>query len=226
MPALAVMKAMKALISLIKSNALLGVLLLMTQLVSGCAMYATRGLLQLGKNGHRISVQHLEAAYAYRDEIVLGYTANARRESEHGKGEVIACWATAPISVIRDYPKTGLLVSYRVRRGEIPKAIVANAQPVPVVSRKPSARPPEFDPNAYNSRMVVFDDGLAYYLGMVTEDEGVKVIGVNYPSGYEEAFWIYPLMFLGMPVTIVFDVVTSPIQGAIAKERHDAPWPF
>jgi hypothetical protein len=73
--------------------------------------------------------------------------------------------------------------------------------------------------------MVVFDDRLAYYLGMVTSDEGVKVISVNYPTAFENAFWIYPLFFLGVPVTMVFDIVTFPVQFEIAKRHPDSMWP-
>src|ERR1039457_6713474 len=131
--------------------------------MSGCAMYSTRGLFHVAKSGETdIRVQHLETAYAYRDQIVLGYTATACRESQRGKGQEIACWAIAPLSVIRDKEQTGLGVSYQVHRGTISRAILASARPIPVVSSKPTAKPPEFDPGVYGSQMVVFDEGLSY----------------------------------------------------------------
>src|SRR5205814_1620037 len=104
-------------------------------------------------------------------------------------------------------------------------AVINRAAQLPVVRIKPSVRPPEYDPAEYGAQMVVFDSALSYHLGITTSDDGVKVIGVNYPTAFENAFWIYPLFVLGVPVTMVFDIVTFPVQFEIARRHPDSIWP-
>jgi hypothetical protein len=181
-------------------------------------MYATKGLMQLSKKGtHCTQFEELQGAYLYERKLVLRLTDG---QSEY--------WAAAPISVIHQRLQAGLVMeySYDVHFGSLPASITKNAREIRIVPVKPTTRPPEFHPREKSELPVaIFADGRSCWLGFATGGTNSEVYSVGYPIKCTNDLWVYPLC-LAMPITLAFDLVTSPIQGAIAKERHDAPWPF
>jgi len=205
-------------------------MLLVAGFGQGCA---TIMLTELGKTGPREAVKEYKSGYLWKDKLILTYRATDL--TTLGKqGESSERYASLPVDLGR---KAVLSYKFEVERSGLPERMREQARPVSLTVNGElkgvgAADAPvtvtvgKFYGSLETTIQVVFRDG-----GEQPQSFGLAEPG----SEPRKPLWTVPIMIVGLPATLAFDVVTFPVQAVYgmyalfkpalpqAAERSSAP---
>jgi hypothetical protein len=185
-----------------KAKLHLSILLLITPLATGCMVsncyYKFNS--QHPVSQRTFSFEHLEAAYVYHGQLVLG--GRGTRVAENVK-----CWVKVPISEIKEEWYWSEFHS-----GEIPHVFITRGCKIPIL-----LIPPKFDPDEHGTQIAIVDGGTRWtFCRRISDSEHVEEINFPRPAAsVDPPLWVSSMQLVGLSGAIIIDFATCPIQCAI-----------
>jgi hypothetical protein len=207
--------------------------LLVGLLSSGCA---TDHLVHLGQ--YKEAFEGYQAAYSYKGSLIVSYQANVSPDTGNEVKDMASRhsaqrWASISIEALSQCPPGGFTngIPFTVHRAALPIDIPKNAQEVPLIRAPvdlqrwpPGVTPPDAVKVEVPIAIVLQSGGL-YGQGAavgirVRRTDGVSVwISGGVPGVSGRDGWAYPVVIIGFPPVLAFDVVTFPIQAFLGLKE-------
>lgn len=204
-----------------------GVLVLVGALLSsGCA---SQHLSHLGQYKEQFGSYH--AAYSRKGDLLVSYQAKLSDVTGDLRKDMASThpaerWASVSVDTLSKCPTGGFTngIPFIIHREAMPSDVQNNAHEVPVIHATVNGNywPPRVQaPDTVRVVVpvaIVIQSGGLYGAGAsmgirVLRSDGVSVwVPGSVPDVLGRDGWAYPIMIIGFPPAIVFDIVTSPIQ--------------